>query len=383
MKFIDEAKIEVVAGKGGNGATSFRREKFVPRGGPDGGDGGKGGSVWVMADENINTLVEYRFVKRYQAKNGEKGHGSDRYGAGADDITLHMPVGTLIRDVDTDEIVADLTYHGQRVCVAKGGKGGLGNIHFKSSVNRAPKQSTPGEEGEARSLHLELKVLADVGLLGMPNAGKSTLIRAVSAARPKVADYPFTTLHPNLGVVRMDENNSFVMADIPGLIEGAAEGAGLGHRFLKHLSRTGLLLHVVDLAPFDESVNPADEALAIIHELRKYDEELFDKPRWLVLNKLDMLSEDEANERAAAFLAQIGWDYPEPDDRFEFDMNTPRLFKISALTHEGTQDLVRQIGIYLNEKKRLAAEAAAQAEQANAVPSADGIKTDLAVFQAE
>jgi len=244
MKFIDEAKIEVAAGKGGNGATSFRREKFVPRGGPDGGDGGKGGSVWAEADENTNTLVEYRFVKRYQAKNGEKGHGSDRYGAGADDIVLKMPVGTLIRDLDTDEIVADLTYHGQRVCLAKGGKGGLGNIHFKSSVNRAPKQSTPGEEGETRSLQLELKVLADVGLLGMPNAGKSTLITAVSAARPKIANYPFTTLHPNLGVVRIDENHSFVMADIPGLIEGAAEGAGLGHRFLKHLSRTGLLLHV-------------------------------------------------------------------------------------------------------------------------------------------
>ena len=256
MKFIDEAKIEVAAGKGGNGATSFRREKFVPRGGPDGGDGGKGGSVWAEADENTNTLVEYRFVKRYQAKNGEKGHGSDRYGAGADDIVLKMPVGTLIRDLDTDEIVADLTYHGQRVCLAKGGKGGLGNIHFKSSVNRAPKQSTPGEEGETRSLQLELKVLADVGLLGMPNAGKSTLITAVSAARPKIANYPFTTLHPNLGVVRIDENHSFVMADIPGLIEGAAEGAGLGHRFLKHLSRTGLLLHV-SIWPIRRSRQPS------------------------------------------------------------------------------------------------------------------------------
>lgn len=384
MKFIDEAKIEVVAGKGGNGAASFRREKFVPRGGPDGGDGGKGGSVWAQADENLNTLVEYRFVKRYQAKNGEKGHGADRYGAGADDITLHMPVGTLIRDIDTDEIVADLTHHGQRVCLARGGKGGLGNIHFKSSVNRAPKQATPGEEGEARSLQLELKVLADVGLLGMPNAGKSTLISAVSAARPKVADYPFTTLHPNLGVVRMDENNSFVMADIPGLIEGAAEGAGLGHRFLKHLSRTGLLLHVVDLAPFDETVNPAEEALAIINELRKYDEELHAKPRWLVLNKFDMLDDEEAERRTAEFLEQIGWDYPQPDDRFQFDMSTPRLFKISALAHQGTQDLVRQIGMYLNEKKRLEAEAAAaekaaaQAEIAEMQP-----KTDTSVFQAE
>lgn len=381
MKFIDEAKIEVVAGKGGNGAASFRREKFVPRGGPDGGDGGKGGSVWALADENINTLVEYRFVKRYQAKNGEKGHGADRYGAGADDINLRMPVGTLIRDLDTDEIVADLTHHGQRVCLAKGGKGGLGNIHFKSSVNRAPKQATPGEEGEARSLQLELKVLADVGLLGMPNAGKSTLITAVSAARPKIANYPFTTLHPNLGVVRLDENNSFVMADIPGLIEGAAEGAGLGHRFLKHLSRTGLLLHVIDLAPFDETVDPAAEALAIVEELRKYDAELHEKPRWLVLNKLDMLDDDEAQARADAFLAAIGWNHPQPDDRFQFDMQTPRLFKISALAHQGTQELVRQIGQYLNEKKRLEAEAAA-AKAATEIQAAQP-KTDTSVFQAE
>lgn len=383
MKFIDEAKIEVVGGKGGNGAASFRREKFVPRGGPDGGDGGRGGSVWAVADENVNTLVEYRFVKRYQAKNGEKGHGSDRYGAGAEDIELKMPVGTLIRDVDTDEIVADLTYHGQRVCVARGGKGGLGNIHFKSSVNRAPKQSTPGEDGEARTLQLELKVLADVGLLGMPNAGKSTLIRAVSAARPKVADYPFTTLHPNLGVVRMDENNSFVMADIPGLIEGAAEGAGLGHRFLKHLSRTGLLLHVVDLAPFDEETDTAAEALAIIHELRKYDEELYGKPRWLVLNKLDMLDEETAKQRETEFLNAIGWDYPAPDDRFTFDMETPRLFKISALTHAGTQDLVLQINQYLNEKKRLQAEADAAAKAAQTQPETEVVQTDTSVFKAE
>ena len=384
MKFIDEAKIEVAAGKGGNGATSFRREKFVPRGGPDGGDGGKGGSVWAEADENTNTLVEYRFVKRYQAKNGEKGHGSDRYGAGADDIFLKMPVGTLIRDLDTDEIVADLTHHGQRVCLAKGGKGGLGNIHFKSSVNRAPKQSTPGEEGETRSLQLELKVLADVGLLGMPNAGKSTLITAVSAARPKIANYPFTTLHPNLGVVRIDENHSFVMADIPGLIEGAAEGAGLGHRFLKHLSRTGLLLHVVDLAPFDETVNPAEEALAIINELRKYDEELYDKPRWLVLNKLDMLDEEEAQARTAAFLEAIGWDYPKPDDRFQFDMETPRLFQISALAHQGTQELVHQINQYLTEKKRIEAERA-EAEQAaaNTEIAEQQPKTDTGVFKPE
>ena len=364
-------------------SSDFRREKFVPRGGPDGGDGGRGGSVWAVADENVNTLVEYRFVKRYQAKNGEKGHGSDRYGAGADDIELKMPVGTLIRDVDTDEIVADLTHHGQRVCVARGGKGGLGNIHFKSSVNRAPKQSTPGEDGEARTLQLELKVLADVGLLGMPNAGKSTLIRAVSPARPKVADYPFTTLHPNLGVVRIDENNSFVMADIPGLIEGAAEGAGLGHRFLKHLSRTGLLLHVVDLAPFDEETDIAAEALAIINELRQYDEQLYDKPRWLVLNKLDMLDKETAKQRETEFLNAIGWDYPMPDDRFTFDIQTPRLFKISALTHEGTQDLVQQINQYLNEKKRLQAEADAANKIESSQPETQVIQTDTSIFKAE
>ena len=370
MKFIDEAKIEVVAGKGGNGASSFRREKFVPMGGPDGGDGGKGGSVIAIADENINTLVEFRFVKKYMAKNGEKGHGADRYGKGADDIMLHMPVGTLIRDVDTDEVVADLTVHGQEVVLAKGGKGGLGNIHFKSSTNRAPRKCTPGEEGINRLLHLELKVLADVGLLGMPNAGKSTLISAVSAARPKVADYPFTTLHPNLGVVRMDENHSFVMADIPGLSEGAAEGAGLGHRFLRHLSRTGLLLHVVDLAPFDEGVDPAAEALALAEELRKYDEALYDKPRWFVLNKLDVVPEEERAERVAAFLAAVGWNHPTPDDEFEFDVETPRVFEISAVNRQGTADLVYAIHRYIQRKKELAAKLLAADEvDANAVVS--------------
>ena len=366
MKFIDEAKIEVVAGKGGNGASSFRREKFVPRGGPDGGDGGKGGSVIAIADENINTLVEFRFVKKYMAKNGEKGHGADRYGRGADDIVLHMPVGTLIRDVDTDEVAADLTTHGQEVILAKGGKGGLGNIHFKSSTNRAPRQCTPGEDGENRLLHLELKVLADVGLLGMPNAGKSTLISAVSAARPKVADYPFTTLHPNLGVVRMDENHSFVMADIPGLIEGAAEGAGLGHRFLRHLSRTGLLLHVVDLAPFDEGVEPAAEALALAEELRKYDEALYDKPRWFVLNKLDVLPEEERAERVADFLKAVDWNHPQPDDEFEFDIETPRVFEISAINRQGTADLVYAIHRYIQRKKELAAKLLA-ADEVDAV----------------
>ncbi len=379
MKFIDEAKIEVVAGKGGNGAASFRREKFVPFGGPDGGDGGKGGSLFAIADENINTLVEYRFVKRYQAKNGEKGHGADRYGKGADDIELRMPIGTVIYDVDTDELVADLTEHGQRVCLARGGKGGFGNIHFKSSTNRAPRQCTPGEDGEARNLRLELKILADVGLLGMPNAGKSTLIRAVSAARPKVADYPFTTMHPNLGVVRLDENHSFVMADIPGLIEGAAEGAGLGHRFLRHLSRTGLLLHVVDLAPFDESINPAEEALSLVEELHKYDDDLHRKPRWLVLNKLDMIPEEERQERIDAFLAEIGWNYTTPNDEYVFDMETPRLFTISALSHDGTQDLVYQIQRYLDEKKLLEAE---EKQQANNIEIEKTV-TDTNIFKPE
>lgn len=351
MKFIDEAKIEVIAGNGGNGAVSFRREKYIPMGGPDGGDGGRGGSVFAVADENINTLIEYRFVKKYRANNGEKGHGSDRYGKGADDIELKMPIGTQIKDADTGEVLGDLTRHGQKICLAKGGKGGLGNIHFKSSVNRSPKQATPGEEGEQRHLFLELKVLADVGLLGMPNAGKSTLIRAVSAARPKVADYPFTTLHPNLGVVRLDENASFVMADIPGLIEGAAEGAGLGHRFLKHLSRTGLLLHLVDMAPFDENTDPAAEYLAIIDELRRYDEALYNKPRWLVLNKIDMLPENEKDNKINAFLQKINWQHTQPDDKFAFDTNTPRLFAISALNHTGTQDLVYAIHLYLQAVK--------------------------------
>jgi GTP-binding protein len=348
MKFIDEARIEVMAGRGGNGVASFRREKFVPFGGPDGGDGGKGGSVYAVADENVNTLVEFRFVKKYLAQHGERGRGADCYGKGGDDIELKMPVGTVITDHDTGELVADLTHHGQRVMIAKGGKGGLGNIHFKSSTNRAPRQCTPGEDGEQRTLKLELKVLADVGLLGMPNAGKSTFIRAVSAARPKVADYPFTTLHPNLGVVRMDDTRSFVIADIPGLIEGAAEGAGLGHRFLKHLQRTGLLLHVVDIAPFDPNVDPVREARAIVDELKKYDEELYGKPRWLVLNKVDMLPEDERELTVSAFLNAYGWPQTQPDDSFGFDIKAPRVFTISALNHEGTRELTFAIMSYLD-----------------------------------
>lgn len=363
MKFIDEARIEVMAGKGGNGAASFRREKYVPFGGPDGGDGGKGGSVYAVADENVNTLVEYRFVKKYLAQDGERGRGADCYGKGGDDIELHMPVGTVIADHDTGEVVADLTHHGQRVMIARGGKGGLGNIHFKSSTNRAPRQSTPGEEGEQRTLKLELKVLADVGLLGMPNAGKSTFIRSVSAARPKVADYPFTTLHPNLGVVRMDDTSSFVIADIPGLIEGAAEGAGLGHRFLKHLQRTGLLLHIVDVAPFDPEVDPVREARAIVAELEKYDAELHGKPRWLVLNKLDMLPQEERDLTVSAFLEAYGWPKARPDDSLGFDVDTPRVFAISALTHEGTRELVHAINSYLKIMRARARAAAEEAER--------------------
>ena len=383
MKFVDEAYIDIAAGDGGNGCVSFRHEKYKEFGGPNGGDGGRGGHVFAVADPNLNTLVDFRYARRHEAKRGEHGMGSDMFGSAGSDITLKMPVGTILSDAETGEILFELLVPGEVITIAKGGDGGFGNMRFKSAINRAPRQKTPGWPGEKRNLKLELKVLADVGLLGMPNAGKSTLISAVSAARPKIANYPFTTLHPNLGVVRMDENHSFVMADIPGLIEGAAEGAGLGHRFLKHLSRTGLLLHVIDLAPFDEAVNPADEALAIVHELRKYDEELFDKPRWLVLNKLDMLSEEEAQARAAAFLDAIGWDYPAPDDRFEFDMTTPRVFKISALAHQGTQALVQQISAYLTEKKRLTAEADAAAKAAQAAVPADEIKTDTSVFKAE
>jgi GTP-binding protein len=347
MKFIDEARIEVIAGNGGNGSASMRREKFVPRGGPDGGDGGRGGSIWAVADQDINTLVDYRFVKQYRARNGENGRGADCYGKGADDIELRMPVGTVITDAETGEMVADLAEDGQRALLARGGRGGLGNLHFKSSTNRAPRQFTYGEAGERRELRLELRVLADVGLLGMPNAGKSTFIRAVSAARPKVADYPFTTLHPNLGVVRIDHNRSFVVADIPGLIEGAAEGAGLGHRFLKHLARTRLLLHLVDLAPFDEGADPVREARAIVEELRKYDESLYQKPRWLVLNKLDMVPEEERAARIDAFLKAYGWPRVEIDPLAPFDPTLPRVFTISGLTGEGTQALTWAIMDYL------------------------------------
>ena len=309
MKFVDEARIEVIAGDGGNGVASFRREKYVPRGGPDGGDGGRGGSIYAVADRNVNTLVDYRYARMHRAKRGENGRGADQYGRGAEDIVLRMPVGTVITDADTGEAIADLDRHDARALLAKGGKGGLGNIHFKSSINRAPRQSTPGEKGEQRRLLLELKVLADVGLLGLPNAGKSTLIRAISAARPKVADYPFTTLAPQLGVVRVDEGRSFVVADIPGLIEGAAEGAGLGHRFLRHLQRTRLLLHVVDLAPADPEADAVADARAIARELAKYDADLAAKPRWLVLNKLDLVPAEERDARVKAFVKEYGIEY--------------------------------------------------------------------------
>src|SRR3990172_328058 len=337
MKFIDESRIEVFAGKGGNGAASFRREKYIEKGGPDGGDGGRGGSVYAQADRNINTLVDFRFARTHRAKNGESGRGSDCYGKGADDVVLRMPVGTVITDINSGEVIADLTHDGEKVLLAQGGIGGLGNIHFKSSTNRAPRQCTAGTEGETRELQLELKVLADVGLLGMPNAGKSTFIRAVSAARPKVADYPFTTLHPNLGVLRVDQTRSFVAADTPGLIEGAAEGAGLGHQFLRHLQRTRLLLHLVDVAPFDPSTDPVAEARAIVNELRKYDEALYGKPRWLALNKADLVPAAERAAVAQKFIADFGWE--------------GKSFIISALTGEGCKELTYAIMEYLEQNR--------------------------------
>jgi len=341
MKFFDEAKIEVIAGDGGTGVVSFRREKFIPRGGPDGGDGGRGGSIFALADRNINTLVDYRYARKHMARDGERGRGSDQYGAAGEDVTLRMPVGTMVFNADTGELIADLTEHGQKVVLAKGGQGGLGNIHFKSSTNRAPKQSTPGTPGEAFNLRLELKVLADVGLLGLPNAGKSTLIAAVSNARPKIADYPFTTLYPNLGVVRVSAGKSFVIADIPGLIEGAAEGAGLGHQFLRHLQRTRVLLHLVDLAPFDPQADPVRDARAIVNELRKYDPDLAAKPRWLVLNKIDMIPADERQQRIDAFVAAL------KKGRGRNAMKIERVFAISGLTREGCEALMRDINEYL------------------------------------
>ncbi len=339
MKFVDEATIEVIAGKGGNGVASFRREKFIPKGGPDGGDGGRGGSIFAVADRNINTLVDFRYARLHRAKNGENGRGSDQYGAAAADIILRVPVGTIIADAETGEQLYDLDRHDEKVTLAAGGEGGMGNLHFKSSTNRAPRQCTPGKEGEQRKLRLELKILADVGLLGQPNAGKSTLISKISNARPKIADYPFTTLHPNLGVVRTSESRSFVVADIPGLIEGASEGAGLGHLFLRHLARTRVLLHLVDVSSPDPDADPVDQAVedarAIVEELRLYDNELYSKPRWLVLNKCDMAPDPQALKQR--FCESLGWTGP--------------VFLISALTGDGTQELIWQLQDWLDAER--------------------------------
>ncbi|MFM9881725.1 MAG: Obg family GTPase CgtA [Burkholderiales bacterium] len=333
MKFIDEARIEVHAGKGGDGVVHFRREKFIPKGGPDGGDGGRGGSIYAIADRNINTLIDYRYARIFRAKAGGNGQGSQRNGRGAEDVHLRVPVGTVIADRNTGEPIADLTRDAQLALIAKGGKGGLGNLNFKSSVNRAPRRATPGEPGESRDLALELRVLADVGLLGMPNAGKSSLIRAVSSARPKVADYPFTTLAPSLGVVQVEMSRSFTVADIPGLIEGAAEGAGLGHQFLRHLSRTGLLLHLVDIAPVVPEIDPVRDARAIIAELKKFDDALHKKPRWLVINKTDLLSKQDVEARVAELVRRLRW--------------KGKVYRISALTGTGTRQLCGDIMSYL------------------------------------
>lgn len=335
MQFVDEATIDVRAGSGGHGCLSFRREKYVEFGGPDGGDGGAGGHVYVEADTNLNTLVDYRYERSFKARNGEPGKGRQMTGKSAEDVVLKVPVGTTVVDVDTDEVLADLTAADQKVMVARGGRGGLGNVHFKSSVNQAPRKTTNGTPGETRRLRLELKVLADVGLLGMPNAGKSTLIRAISAAKPKVADYPFTTLIPNLGVVKVDRYRSFVVADIPGLIEGAAEGAGLGIRFLKHLARTRLLLHVVDMAPLDG--NPADDIDAIADELDRFSPALAEQERWLVFNKIDLLPDDEAEQRVAEIVEELGWQGP--------------VFRISAAAGVGCEELVYALMNAIEERR--------------------------------
>ncbi|WP_101775762.1 Obg family GTPase CgtA [Pasteurella oralis] len=337
MKFIDEALIRVEAGDGGNGCVSFRREKYIPKGGPDGGDGGDGGDVYLIADENLNTLIDYRFEKRFAAGRGENGRSAGCTGHRGNDITLRVPVGTRAIDNDTKEVLGDLTKHGAKMLVAKGGYHGLGNTRFKSSVNRTPRQKTNGTPGEKRDLQLELMLLADVGMLGLPNAGKSTFIRAVSAAKPKVADYPFTTLVPSLGVVRVDENHSFVVADIPGLIEGAAEGTGLGVRFLKHLERCRVLIHLVDIAPIDES-DPVDNISIIESELFQYSEALADKPRWLVFNKIDTMSDEEAHERTKEIAARLGWeeDY----------------YLISAVTGKNVQPLCREIMDFIEANPR-------------------------------
>ena len=335
MKFVDEASIHVQAGKGGDGSSSMRREKYIQFGGPDGGDGGKGGSVILVGDSGLNTLVDFRHRRAFNAQNGEGGKGRQMYGKGGDDVVVRLPLGTIVKNEETGEILGEITHQGQEMLIARGGKGGLGNVHFKSSTNRAPRKTIPGAPGEAFQLHLELKVLADVGLLGYPNAGKSTLISAVSAARPKVADYPFTTLYPNLGVVRIDSERSFVIADIPGIIEGAAEGAGLGIQFLKHLQRTGLLLHLVDLAPIDGK-DPAEAVRELERELQQYDAELVDKPRWLIFTKTDLLSTEEAEVRAREVLDALDW--------------KGEWAAISAVAQNGTDDLVQRVSRVLEER---------------------------------
>ena len=374
MKFIDEAFVELHAGKGGNGVAAFRREKFLPKGGPSGGDGGKGGSIWAIADENVNTLINFRFARIHRARNGEQGQGSDRYGAGAPDIELKMPVGTMVFDAETDDLLFDLSAHGERVLIAKGGDGGLGNLHFKSSTNRAPRQCTPGWPGESRRLRLELKLLADVGLLGLPNAGKSTLIAAASNARPKVADYPFTTLAPQLGVVETSLEKSFVMADVPGLIEGAAQGAGLGHQFLRHLQRTRVILHLVDMTGFGLELGPespsktsktaktvktedermglalARQVQLLTKELSSYDEALAAKPCWLVLNKIDMLTQAEREQRWKVMKKKLAWKAP--------------VFEISGLTREGVKPLMFAVQDWLSQQAVATAAAAAAASVA-------------------
>ncbi|MBN8886715.1 MAG: GTPase ObgE [Rudaea sp.] len=349
MKFVDEAEITVHAGNGGSGCVSFRREKFIPFGGPDGGNGGDGGSVFLVADEGLNTLIDFRHERSFRAQRGENGMGRQMAGKAGEDRIIRVPVGTAVINVDTDEVIGDLTHHGQLLKVAEGGHGGAGNVNFKSSTNRAPRKATPGTEGEARELRLELKVLADVGLLGFPNAGKSTFIRAVSAATPRVADYPFTTLQPHLGVVRIGTDQSFVIADIPGLIEGAAEGAGLGIQFLKHVSRTRLLLHLVDIAPLDGETDPAEQVRAIEAELEKFDEDLLGRPRWLVFNKADLLPEDEREKLAKALVRKLKWKQP--------------WFVVSAIAREGIWPVALKIQDFFD---RLKAEAAQESPSEDA-----------------
>lgn len=334
MKFVDEAEILVTAGNGGNGSVSFRREKFIPLGGPDGGNGGAGGSVWLEADENLNTLIDFRHERRFKAERGENGAGREMTGRGGEDTVIRVPVGTVITAVETEEQIGDLTSHGQRILVARGGRGGAGNVNFKTSTNRSPQKATTGQEGEEREIRLELKLLADVGLLGFPNAGKSTFIRAVSAATPKVADYPFTTLHPNLGVVSVGPLKSFVIADIPGVIEGASEGAGLGIQFLKHVSRTRLLLHLVDIAPLDDETDPVEQVKIIERELKQFDAKLAKQPRWLVLNKIDLIPEDEREARVAAIIKRLRWKKP--------------WFAISGIAREGTQAIAKKAMAFLD-----------------------------------